>query len=131
MSFEHDAGNQEPTQPQAGGSFERVHIPEGSYSFRIVGREETRSKSRNPMVVVDLMVVGALTFADVAAATGGCEQQLGREVNPTVYPPAEYREKLEAGHHFLETVRDGEKIFLIGDQHDLARLAEGGSAEKP
>jgi len=78
---------------------------------------------------VDLLVVGRVTFAEVAAATGGCEERLGRDVNPTVYPPAEFREKLEAGHHFLKTVRDGAKIFLIGDQHDVERLATGGPAE--
>jgi hypothetical protein len=39
-----------------------------------------------------------------------------------VYPVAEYLEKLAAGHHFVTEVLKGEKIFLIGDDHDLAEL---------
>jgi hypothetical protein len=34
------------------------------------------------------------------------------------------RAKLAAKNHFLRTVMKGEKIFLIGDERELARLAK-------
>jgi hypothetical protein len=48
---------------------------------------------------------------------------LGREINPSVYPANEFRKKTAAGHHFLKTVLAGPKVFLIGDENELERLA--------
>jgi predicted nucleotidyltransferase len=72
---------------------------------------------------VDLMVVGKVDFGEVVSAVGSAQETLGREVNPTVYPPDEFRRKITAGHSFLKTVLSEPKVFLIGDEHDLERLA--------
>ena len=65
-------------------------------------------------------------WSAVAAAEtlGRAQEMLRREINPSVYPSAEYRAKLAAKHHFLSSVLKGERIFLIGDQRELARLAK-------
>ena len=73
---------------------------------------------------VDILVVGTISFADVVTAIGKTQEKLGREVNPVVYPPDEFRRKLAAGHHFLSSVLRADKLFLIGDEDELARLAE-------
>lgn len=72
---------------------------------------------------VDLMVVGDLSLAQVVATLAPCQERLGREINPSVYPPQEFNRKLSAGHHFLDAVAKGPKIFLIGGESELARLA--------
>lgn len=71
---------------------------------------------------VDLMVIGSCDFGEVVDAVGKAQEQIGREVNPSVYPVDEFQKKLKASHHFLKTVMAGEKIFLIGDADELARL---------
>ncbi|MBI4206687.1 MAG: nucleotidyltransferase domain-containing protein [Betaproteobacteria bacterium] len=73
---------------------------------------------------VDVMVIGEVSFAEVTDALARTQEALGREVNPSVYPPAELRSKVAARHHFLKTVLNGEKLFLIGDERELARLAK-------
>ena len=73
---------------------------------------------------VDVMVIGDVSFAEVADTRGRTQETIGREVNPSVYPPAEFRSKVAARHHFVNTVLKGEKIFLIGDERELARLAK-------
>lgn len=73
---------------------------------------------------VNILVVGTISFADVVTAIGKTQEKLGREVNPVVYPPDEFRRKLAAGHHFLSSVLRADKLFLIGDEDELARLAE-------
>ncbi len=73
---------------------------------------------------VDVMVIGEVSFAETSDALGRVQETIGREVNPSVYPSAEFREKVAAKNHFLRTVLKGEKIFLIGDGHGLARLAK-------
>lgn len=82
-----------------------------------------------PVSDVDLMVVGDAEFGDVVQALGQAQEQLRRDVNPTVYPVAELRQKLRAGHHFLTTVLAEDKLFVIGDADELERLAGQRLAE--
>ena len=81
---------------------------------------------------VDLMVIGELSFGEVVSAVYPIQDVLGREINPTVYPEAEFAEKLAQGHHFLKSVLSEEKIFLLGDANELEKLAgqrlAGGSS---
>jgi predicted nucleotidyltransferase len=73
---------------------------------------------------VDLMVVGEVGFTDVVSALGESESKLGREVNPTVYGPREFREKVAAKNHFLSTVAKEKKLFVIGDEREFRRLGQ-------
>ena len=73
---------------------------------------------------VDVMVIGEVSFAEASEALAKAQKAIGREVNPSVYAPGDFRTKVGAKHHFLRTVLKGEKIFLIGDEHALARLAK-------
>jgi len=71
---------------------------------------------------IDVMVVGRISFGDVVSLLSPAEEKLGREVNPVVYPITEFKQKVKEDHHFVKTVLEGEKIFLIGDESELARL---------
>lgn len=73
---------------------------------------------------VDVLVVGDVTFGDTADALGRAQAVLGREVNPSVFSPAEFRERIAARDHFLGGVLKGEKIFLVGDERELGSLAQ-------
>jgi len=73
---------------------------------------------------VDVMVIGEVSFAEVSEALAGAQKTIGREVNPSVYAPADFRAKVAAKHHFLSSVLKGAKMFLIGDDRELARLAK-------
>jgi predicted nucleotidyltransferase len=75
---------------------------------------------------IDVLVVGEATFAELVSALGSAQERLGREVNPSVYPASEFSHKLAHGHHFLSSVLRQPKIFLLGDEHELARLAKSG-----
>ena len=72
---------------------------------------------------IDVMVVGAISFGDTVDLLSTAEEKLGREVNVVVYPISEFKQKVREDHYFVKSVLDGEKIFLIGDEHELARLA--------
>ena len=84
-----------------------------------VARSEERRGSD-----VDLLVVGKVTFAEVVSALDQAQKAINREINPTVYPPSEFRSKLLAGHHFLNTILGKPILFLIGDERELAGLAK-------
>jgi predicted nucleotidyltransferase len=73
---------------------------------------------------VDVMIIGDVSFADSSDALAEAQKVVGREINPSVYAPADFRAKLAAKQHFLSSVLNGEKIYLIGDRRELARLAK-------
>jgi len=73
---------------------------------------------------IDMMVVGDISFGDVVSLLSSAEEKLGREINSVVYPIAEFKQKVRDDHHFVKTVLEGEKIFLIGDEDELARLVK-------
>ena len=73
---------------------------------------------------IDLMVVGSVTFGDVVSLIGPAEGKLGREITPVVYPVAEFKKKVKGDNHFIKTVLEGEKIFVMGGEDELRQLAE-------
>jgi len=73
---------------------------------------------------IDVIVVGEISFGDVVSLLSPAEEKLGREVNPVVYPIAEFKKKVKEDHHFVKTLLEDEKIFLIGDEDELGSLAE-------
>ena len=73
---------------------------------------------------LDLLIIGSVTFAETVDAMRSPEQVLRREINATVFPVREFASRTSRGDHFLENVLQDAKIFLIGDERDLDRLAE-------
>jgi predicted nucleotidyltransferase len=71
---------------------------------------------------VDVLVIGAATFGEVVDALAKAERILGREINPAVFTPAEYARKRREGHHFLSSLDARTKLFVIGDEDELAAL---------
>ncbi|NLY00775.1 MAG: ArsR family transcriptional regulator [Rhodopirellula sp.] len=71
---------------------------------------------------IDLAVVGDVAFMEVVGALADAQQNLRRELNPVVYSPTEFQSKWRGGHHFIRSILKQDKIFLIGDQHELERL---------
>jgi predicted nucleotidyltransferase len=72
---------------------------------------------------VDLLLVGEIGFAEAVRALHQAQISIGREINPVVLSPAEFRHKTKDGDSFLSNVLGGEKLFLIGDEDDLGELA--------
>ena len=73
---------------------------------------------------IDLMIIGGVTFRQLAVALENSERLLGRQVNPTLFSHKEFVGKLEQKNHFVRAVIKSDKIFLIGTADDLARLVE-------
>ncbi|MGH9508553.1 MAG: nucleotidyltransferase domain-containing protein [Terriglobales bacterium] len=73
---------------------------------------------------VDLFIVGKVSFVDVVSHLVPAQATLGREINPSVYSPAEFASKLAKGHHFVRAVVEGSKIVLIGDERELAAVGK-------
>ena len=88
-----------------------------AFVYGSVARQEERAESD-----VDLMIVGSVSFRDVVSALRPAQETLGREINPNVFPLHEFRSKLEEGNHFLRDVMKQKKLFVLGSEHELAKL---------
>lgn len=73
---------------------------------------------------VDLLIVGQLTSRQAARILGPLGRNLRREFNTTIYPEREIRSKIRSGNPFIREVLSGPKIWLLGNDHELAALVE-------
>lgn len=73
---------------------------------------------------IDLLVIGKISFDNLSATISRAEKELMREINPTLYPVKEFKEKIKRKNHFLRSVLKSKMIFLIGNENDLAGLAK-------
>lgn len=76
---------------------------------------------------VDLMVIGAVpSNAELLEALLPAQAQLGRVVNPTLYTPDEFAQRVRDGRSFIVRVLEQPKIFVKGSEHDITRLGSAG-----
>jgi predicted nucleotidyltransferase len=97
-----------------------------AFVFGSAARGELRRDSD-----VDVLVVGDASFTAVANALATAQARLGRDVNPTVYPPGEFRKKIHTGHHFLTRLLQEPRLFAVGGPDELARLGARRLAAAP
>jgi len=88
-----------------------------AFIYGSVARQEETAESD-----VDLLVVGRARFDEVLARLSKAEAALGRDINPTVYSPREFKAKLADGNNFLNAVVTGSKLFVIGNEDELAEV---------
>lgn len=85
--------------------------------FGSVARGEERAGSD-----VDVLIIGALGFADAVKALHSAQEKIGREINPVVMAPDEFRRKNNEGDGFVREILASPKIFLKGDSNELGKL---------
>ena len=88
------------------------------YGSIAAGREESDSD-------IDLMVVGQVSPEDLALPLRRARESLGREINPTVYTPAEFERKQAANDPFLTQVLDKPRLVVLGNKDELGKVVGG------
>ncbi len=86
------------------------------YGSRAKGMERTDSD-------YDVLVIGREGLRKTVARAGAVANRIGVEVNPYVIAAEEFKQRISSGDHFLKEVMASQKIFLKGDEDELARLA--------
>ena len=71
---------------------------------------------------VDLMVLGDDSARLIRAALAGAERDLRRSINEHVMTTQEWKTRLRKGDPFLSNVRTEPKLWVIGEEDELARL---------
>ncbi len=90
-----------------------------AFLFGSFGRGEEKAESD-----VDLAIIGSISSRKLSTLLAEPKRVLGREVNYVVFPVEEFRERLGQQDHFVATLLREPKFFLVGDEQDLAAVAE-------
>lgn len=93
-----------------------------AFIYGSVARSEDTARSD-----IDVMMVGDVLLSELANVLHEAETRLRRPVAPTIYDEQEFRDRVHAGQHFLAQVLKRPKIFLVGDEHELSRLAQSAA----
>lgn len=78
---------------------------------------------------IDVMVVGSASFEEVVGALHSSQEQLRREINPSVYGPAEFKKKAKEKGSFPARVLKEPKLFIQGKENDLRKLGANRKAK--
>ncbi len=87
------------------------------FIFGSVARSEEKAESD-----IDLMVIGKIGLRKVSHILSGITEKLGREINPHVLTPQDFKKKISNQEHFLTQVMDTKKIFIIGSENELKAM---------
>ncbi len=72
---------------------------------------------------IDLFVVGAVTARQLSGVLAEATSQLAREINPVMMTPEEFAAKVASGNHFVLSILEQPKTFLVGNAENLESLA--------
>jgi predicted nucleotidyltransferase len=76
---------------------------------------------------IDLMVIGAVpSNGALLEALSPASAQLGRAINPTLYTPDEFAQRISDGKSFIMRVLEQPKIFVKGTEDDVTKLGGAG-----
>ena len=73
---------------------------------------------------LDVCVLGEVSMLEVVKALSSVQETLGREINPVVMSAKKFADQAAARDRFVTRVLDEPKVFVNGDEHDLAELVE-------
>ena len=69
---------------------------------------------------VDLMVIGDVEFQDIVSAIHSIQETAGREINPVLYSPGSFRERLDSG--FIQGIIKSPRLYLIGGEDEFEEI---------
>lgn len=89
-----------------------------AFIYGSVARQEDNTQSD-----LDVMIIGSIGLAELSPVLRELERQFKRDINPTCYHVGEFQTKVSSGNHFLTEVLKKEKLFLIGEKNELAKIS--------
>jgi len=94
---------------------DKIHF---AFIYGSIAKQEDTANSD-----IDLMIIGdKLTYAECFKLLEKTEAQLGRKINPTFYSLSDWIKKHKQANHFVVQTYQQPKIFIKGNEDELAKL---------
>lgn len=73
---------------------------------------------------IDILVVGGVPFESIVAAVYPCQEVIGREINPNLYTPDEFMQKMNEKDSFVAQVIEKPKLMILGMEDDIRKFSK-------
>ena len=73
---------------------------------------------------IDLLVIGTASLDKIVSTLAKVENDLCREINPSLYSEAEFKKKFSEKNNFIRSVMKSDKEFIVGTEDEFRRLAK-------
>lgn len=103
-----------PLLRQALATTEGIRV---AFVFGSMARQEENAASD-----VDLLVIGQLGLRELTPLLSGVANQIGREINPHTMSVEDFVRRRIGGDHFVTEVLATPRIFMRGDEDELAKM---------
>jgi len=87
--------------------------------------------TESPSSDIDLLIIGDVAGRELARLLAPARETFGREINTVTMTPNEFRAKATGQNPFVLSVLSEPKVFLLGNEDDLTRLADPKTVETP
>ncbi len=77
----------------------------------------------SPESDIDVFIIGTIGLRKLSPSLRELANRLEREINPNVFSPASYAAKLKSGDAYIRNVTNGNKLWIIGSEDELAAMA--------
>lgn len=103
-----------PVLRQALATAEGIEV---AFVFGSLARQEEGAASD-----VDLLVIGQSSLRQLTPLLAGVASQIGREINPHTMSAPEFVRRRQEGDHFVTQLLATPRIFIRGDEDELANM---------
>jgi predicted nucleotidyltransferase len=73
---------------------------------------------------IDLMIIGDISGRKISGAMIQAGTELNKEVNFNIFSFEEFLSRLKSSDHFINSIYQESKLFIIGDPDEFERLGE-------
>jgi uncharacterized protein len=80
---------------------------------------------------IDLLIVGEVSGRRVSSALATIGDRFGREINYSIYPLTELKEKIRENDHFFSSLLQKPYLFILGNEKEFTGLVEQWLAKAP
>jgi len=88
-----------------------------AFIFGSIARSQEGARSD-----VDLMVIGKVSLRSISKWLSNVTDEIGRDINPHILSVEEFRKRKKEGDHFLGTVLNSPRLFIVGNEDELAAV---------
>jgi predicted nucleotidyltransferase len=106
------------------GSLKEILRNAGSIDFAFIYGSFAKG-SENPLSDIDLMIIGSPDESVLLQRLSELEHSLKREINYRIYSSIDCVRDIQRAEPFLLNILANRKIFLIGEENELRKMAEG------
>lgn len=78
---------------------------------------------------IDLMLIGDVSSKEISSILSNVRTQLSREINYAIFSSIEFINKARQKDHFICSILQDKKIFIIGTEDELKRFIKSGQAK--